>query len=151
MRLTSSMLDKAMKLHPSGTGQRLILDPRGIHHKTIPARNFAQTVANHAEVRKVSIAESLFIVERLSDLGAISQGAVVSGQGAVFQSFHGTKGYEGCHSMPCQLMVNGIFPHQLRDGNGHTFNTTFLHRTINMCTRSRDRKKVPVNGYKKTL
>jgi len=111
-------------------GPRLILDRAG-DTLTIPARDFAHSVANHADVRNQSVAESLLIVERLRDLGAIKRNAKVDGQGAVIQSFRGTRagGNQGCHAMHCQLILDGMFPFQLRAGQ-EKFNTRFLQRNI---------------------
>jgi hypothetical protein len=135
MDLTPRMIARAMALRPGDSGRRLVLDPRGIHHHIIPSKNFAHSVANHAEQKNLSVAESLYIVERLTDLGAVGRQTVVRGQGAVMQAFHGAGGREAYHTRPCQLVLDNQFPHKLRDSSGRMFNTTFLHRTIQLFAR----------------
>jgi hypothetical protein len=60
---------------------------------------------------------------------------MVEGQGAVFQSFHGTGEKQGCHTMPCQLVLGHRFPHQLAPSEGRSFNTHYLTRTIELFAR----------------
>ena len=37
MKLTNDMIRRLMALQPGNTGERIVLDRRGSHHKTIPA------------------------------------------------------------------------------------------------------------------
>lgn len=150
MKLTKAMTEKLSALSPGDDGSRIILDPRGIHHRTIPSRNFAHTVANHAELRNLSAAEALYIIERLTALGAVGPETQVSEYGAVVQAFYGTAGREACHTMPCQLVLDDQFPHQLRNGDGQAFNTTFLHRTVQLFARCTLQPAV-VNAIDKVL
>jgi hypothetical protein len=135
MKLTPSLLRRADQLKPGDRGARIYLDPRGIHHKTVPAGNFVSAVINHAEERKKSIAESLYLVERLRNLGAVHRLTQVDAQGAVFQSFRGTGERQGCHTMPCQLVLDRQFPHQLRPSDGAKFSVRYLERAIKLFAR----------------
>lgn len=135
MKLTNSLIRRAMQLRPGERTPRIVLDPRGIHHRTTPARDFTAAVISHAEKRKSSIAESLAIVERLRDLGAVNRFTNVRAQGAVFQAFHGSGDRQGCHTMPCQLILDHRFPHQLTQSDGQNFSTTYLARTIELFAR----------------
>src|SRR4051794_29808546 len=82
MKLSRAMIARAMRLLPGVPGDRIVLDPRGIHHRTIPSKSFEHSVSNHAEVRKSTVAESLFVVEKLKGLGSVGPSTPVRVQGA---------------------------------------------------------------------
>src|SRR6266850_2081716 len=134
MQLNAATIARAAALTPGYSGKRLVFDRRGIHHKIIPARNLAHSVANHADQKNVSVAESLYIVERLKGLGAVQSSSVARSHRAVFQAFQGAAGYEACHTMPCQLVVDNRFPHVLSAG-GNRLNPTFMQRTLDLFGR----------------
>lgn len=135
MRLSARFLDRARHLDPKTKNSRLILDPRGIHHKIVPARSFVHAVINHADEKNNSALESLYVTKKLSDLGAADRTTHVAGQGAVFQAFRGTGDHQGCHTMPCKLVLDDRYPHQLVDGNGRMLNNQYTNRAIQLFAR----------------
>jgi len=134
VRLTATIISRAMKLQPGRPTDRVVFDPNGIHHKTIPAQNLIHSVANHERAKNMSVAESLYMMRKLKDIGAVRQSSSVLGQGAVLQAFHGKAGYEACHAMPCQLVVDHSFPHALKV-DGKLLNASFLQRTLTLFGR----------------
>jgi hypothetical protein len=139
MRLSDKFLDRARNLNPKEPPDRIILDRGGNHHKTVPARDFVSAVTNHADQRKESVAESLLIVKRLADLGAVDSSfavdGAIKGKGAIFQAFRGTGDVQGCHTMPCQLVMKGQYPHQLLGSDGQPLSKTYMGRVINLFAR----------------
>jgi hypothetical protein len=151
MKLTPAMLTRAANILPGvPIDKRIVLDPGGIHHKTIPSASFEHSVANHANLRNRSVAESLFIVERLADMGVVGPGTTVQGQGAIFQAFSGTGGREACHSLHCQLLLDNQFPHSLRDPAGKPLNYNFVSRVVQLFARCTLQPKV-VNAIDQVL
>ena len=134
MQLTAATIARAMKLRPGQPAARVVFDPRGVHHKSIPAGNLAQAVGNHASQKSLSVAESLCIAKKLRTLEIANASTPLSGQGAVVQVFHGTAGYEACHTMPCQLVLNHQFPHALML-DGKMLNINYVQRTLTLFGR----------------
>lgn len=135
VRLTRRLLERAQQLHPQDRNARIVLDPRGIHHRTVPAKNFESAVVHHADQRKLAVAESLCVVKRLRDIEAVHPLTDVRGQGAVFQSFRGAGERQGCHTMPCQLVLDHQYPHQLLQGDGQSFTVDYVTRSIELFAR----------------
>lgn len=145
MRLSQRMTTRILAVNPGQSVERIVLDKLGIHHTTIPARNFAQEAANHRNQSNVDVAESLYVVDRLADLGAVTRNTVVQGQGAVVQAFRGNStNHQGSHTMPCQLVLDARFPHQLH------FNSAYFHRTVQLFARCTWSPRV-VNGMDQLL
>ena len=131
MTLTPAMIATILSRYPNQKGERIILDPRGIHHTNVGASgNFAQEVRIHRDHSNLDVAESLYIVDKLRDMRVVDRHTYVGAQGAVVQAFQGTRdGHKGCHTMPCQLILGARFPFQLLQNN------LFLQRTIQVFAR----------------
>jgi hypothetical protein len=130
-----------MRLQPDQPAARVVFDPRGIHHRTIPARNLIEAVGNHAEQKNLSVAESLSIVKKLKTLDLVTGTTSLRAQGAVVQAFHGAAGYEASHTMPCQLVIGNQFPHALKR-NGQLLNLNYLQRTLTLFGRCTWQRKL---------
>ena len=72
MRVSNRLITSIRAVNPGQSTSRIILDKRGIHHKTIPARTFADEVVNHRTQSNVDVAESLYVIDRLADMGLVS-------------------------------------------------------------------------------
>ena len=145
MRVSNRLIATIRAVNPGQTSRRIILDARGIHHKTIPARNFAQEVANHRNQSNTDVAESLYVMDRLRQMGLLRPNSSIEAQGAVVQAFRGNDvNHKGCHTMPCQLVVDGRFPFQLHG------NSNFLQRVIQLYARCTWSPNV-VNGMDQLL
>lgn len=126
---------KLMALKPDVPGQgRVFLDKDGLRHQTIPAKTLAEAAANHTEQKALSVAEALSITKKLKEIGLVRARTPVREHGAVIQTFQGKGGYQGCHTMPCQLVLDNQFPHALRLG-GKLLNLTYIHRIVMLSGR----------------
>ena len=133
--LTAKDIARALKLKPDVPGQRrLHFDKDGLVHKTIPSKNLAESAANHAREKNLSVAESLCITKKLKDLGLVTAKTPVREHRAIVQTFSGKGGYEGCHTMPCQLVFDNQFPHALRF-DSKLLNLTYLQRILMLSAR----------------
>src|SRR5262249_25177135 len=78
----------------------------------------------------------LFVLERLRQNGVVGPATAVRGRGASMQSYSGEPGHTvAAHSMPCQLLLDNQFLHQLRAPNGRRLGLFFQERVIRLFSR----------------
>ena len=135
MILTPVQYQRAITLSTSYSGDRIYLDQKGIRHTRPPQRDFETAVRQHANVKGHTIAESLVVLQRLRERRVVDSSTLIGARGAVFQTFSGKGDRQGCHAMPCQLLLGGRYPHQLTLPGGNTFSRLYVGRMVEMFAR----------------
>ena len=135
MILTPVQYRRAVTLSTTYSGDRIYLDQKGIRHIRPAQPDFEAAVRQHAALKGHTIAESLVVLERLREMRVVDPATLIGARGAVFQTFSGKGNRQGCHAMPCQLLLGGRYPHQLTPPDGNRFSRLYVGRIVEMFAR----------------